>query len=104
MTGNPAPPQPLMEDTHPDTPKPAEHATNASQPKTTIYVTEKNEPKQPEPEKVEEPEPAPAPVPAPAPKRPKELKKILVIKDDANIPKVSTAQRQPRLWQASSSR
>ena len=86
MTGNPAPPQPLMEDTQPDNPKPAENAKNASQPKTTIYVTENNEPKQPEPEKVEEPEPAPAPVPAPAPKRPK------VSPDDQDFYKCVTAR------------
>ena len=84
MTGSPAP-QPLMEDTHPDTPKPAEHAKNASKPKT-IYVTENDEPKQPEPEKVEEPEPAPTPVPAPAPKRPK------VSPDDQDFYKCVTAR------------
>lgn len=84
MTGSPAP-QPLMEDTHPDTPKPAEHAKNASKPKT-IYVTENDEPKQPEPEKVEESEPAPTPVPAPAPKRPK------VSPDDQDFYKCVTAR------------
>ena len=82
MTGSPAP-QPLMEDTHPDTPKPEEHAKNTSQPKT-IYVTEKEVPKQVKSKIIKRPTPVLAPIPA--------SKNVKVSTDDQDFYKCVTSR------------